>query len=149
MRAVLDTNLWVSYLLTQGETLSRIVDHWEQMHFVAIVSPAMLAELKEVVRRPRLRAHMSLDPQALIDVMEQDAEVISGVLMLTGVCRDPKDDLFIACAVEGRADVLVSGDVDLLAVGSYQGVQMITPAAFLRLLDQQANQLANQQSNQP
>ena len=144
MRAVLDTNLLVSYLLTQGDTMSRIIDHWEQWHFVAIVSPAMLAELKEIVRRPRLRANMNLDPQALIDVIEQDAEVVPGEVTLTGVCRDPKDDIFIACAVEGRADVLVSGDADLLVLGSYQGVQMITPAAFLRLLDQQTDQPANQ-----
>ncbi len=143
MRAVLDTNLLVSYLLTQGDTMSRIVDHWEQWHFVAIVSPAMLAELKEVVRRPRLRSHMSLDPQVLIDVIEQDAEVVPGELTLTGVCRDPKDDIFIACAVEGHADVLVSGDADLLAVGSHQGVQMMTPAAFLRLLDQQTEAAVN------
>lgn len=140
MRAVLDTNLLVSYLLTQGSTMSRIIDHWELGRFVTIVSPAMLDELKEVVNRPRLRPFMSADPQVLIDVIEQDAEFIPGDLKLTGICRDPKDDIFIACAVEGHADVLVSGDADLLTVGTYQGVQMITPAAFLQLLEEQTDQ---------
>jgi len=135
MRAVLDTNLLVSYLLTRGKTMSRIIEHWEQGNFVALVSPAMLAELKEVVRRPRLQAVMSADPQALIDIMEQDAEAVPGILQLPGVCRDPKDDIFVACAVEGHADVLVSGDADLLSLGSYLGVQMITPASFLQALD--------------
>jgi putative PIN family toxin of toxin-antitoxin system len=142
MRAVLDTNLLVSYFLTQGDTMSRIINHWEQGHFVNIVSPAILTELKEVVNRPRLRPYMSADPQTLIDVIEQDAEFIPGDLKLTGICRDPKDDIFIACAVEGHADVLVSGDDDLLTVGAYQGVQIINPAAFLQLLEEQTGQNA-------
>ncbi len=55
MRVVFDTNIVVSYLLTQGKTLSQIIDHWEQGSFVVLVSPAMLAELKDVLQRPRLR----------------------------------------------------------------------------------------------
>ncbi len=135
LRAVLDTNLLVSYLLTQGETLSRIVAHWEQGRFVYLISPALLAELKEVVNRPRLRRVMRADPQALIDVIEQDAEPVPGELVLSGICRDPKDDIFIACALEGKADYLVSGDADLLDMGSYQSVQMIAPQAFLQKLE--------------
>lgn len=135
MRAVLDTNLLISYLLTQGETLSRIIDHWEQGHFVYVASPAILAELKAVVERPRLQRAMSADPQALIDVIEQDADFVSGELVLTGICRDPKDDIFIACAVEGQADYLVSGDNDLLDLDYYQDVKMISPRLFLQILD--------------
>ncbi len=137
MRVVLDTNVVVSYLLTQGKTLSQIIDHWEQGSFVVLISPAMMAELKDVLQRPRLRPYMSADPQALLEVMEQDAEHVPGELVLTGICRDPKDDIFIACAVEGRADVLVSGDDDLLVLDNYQSVQMLSPASFVSLLEQQ------------
>jgi hypothetical protein len=137
MRVVLDTNIVVSYLLTQGKTLSRIIDHWEQGSFVVLISPAMLAELKDVLPRPRLRRTMSADPKALLEVLEHDAEQVPGELVLSGVCRDPKDDIFIACAVEGRADVLVSGDDDLLVLDNYQGVQMMSPASFVLLLEQQ------------
>jgi len=138
LRAVLDTNLLISYLLTQGEMLSGIVDHWEQGHFIYVTSPPVLAELKEVVARPRLRRAMSADPQALINVIEQDAELVPGELLLSGVCRDPKDDVFIACAVEGKADYLVSGDADLLELDSYQSVQMIAPNVFLQKLNELA-----------
>jgi putative PIN family toxin of toxin-antitoxin system len=135
LRAVLDTNLLIGYLLTQGETLSHIVGHWEQGHFIYLYSPAMLAELKEVVNRPRLRRAMRADPQVLIEVIEQDGELVPGKLILAGVCRDPKDDVFIACAVEGKADYLVTGDADLLDVDSYQSVQMIAPHLFLQKLN--------------
>lgn len=135
IRAVLDTNLVVNYLLTRGTTLARILDHWEQEHFVYLLSPAMLSELKTVVVRPRLRRAMKADPQDLLAVIEADAELILGQQRLTGVCRDPKDDIFIACAVEAEADYLVTGDNDLLSLGQYSNVQIVRPAEFLRILD--------------
>jgi uncharacterized protein len=138
IRAVIDTNLIVSYLLTQSETTSRLVGHWEQGHFAYLISPAMLNELREVVYRPRLRQHMSVDPAVLLDLVEADAEMVPGELILSGVCRDPKDDLFIACAVEGQAAYLVTGDADLLDMMVYQGVTMIRAYDFVRLLDSEA-----------
>lgn len=137
IRAVLDTNLIVSYLLTQGDTMSRLVAHWEQGHFVYLVSPTIVAELKEVVYRPRLRRHMQVDPTVLLELIEADAELTSGQLVLTGVCRDPKDDQFIACALEGDANYLVTGDSDLLDMESYQGVIMIRAYDFVEMLDNQ------------
>jgi putative PIN family toxin of toxin-antitoxin system len=136
MRVVLDTNILVSYILTQGKTLSRIIDHWERGSFVVLTSPALLAELKDVLQRPRLRPYMSADPQVLLHVLEHDAHQVPGELILTGVCRDSKDDIFIACAVEGGANFLVSGDDDLLVLDNYQGIQMVSPSTFLQLLDQ-------------
>lgn len=136
IRAVLDTNLLISYLLTQGETMSRLIDHWEQGHFVYLLSPAMLHELREVVYRPRLRQHMTADPAVLLDLIEADAEIVPGAVRLSGVCRDPKDDLFIACAVEGEAAYLVTGDADLLDMAAYQGITMIRPYDFVLLLDE-------------
>lgn len=135
MRAVLDTNLVVSYWLTRGETLSRLMAHWEQSHFTYLISPAMLTELKDVVLRPRLRRYMQDDPAILIELIEADAELVPGRITLRGICRDPKDDVFIACAVEGHAAYLVTGDADLLAIDIYQEVRIIRPRTFLQILD--------------
>jgi len=137
IRAVLDTNLLVSYLLTQSATMSRLISHWEQGHFIYLISPTILAELKEVVYRPRLRRLMRVDPAVLLDVIEADAQLVPGKLKLTGVCRDPKDDPFIACAVEGQASYLVTGDDDLLSMGSYRGITMIRAYDFVELLDKE------------
>jgi putative PIN family toxin of toxin-antitoxin system len=89
IRAVLDTNLIVSYLLTQGETMSRLIAHWEQGRYVYLVSPQMVAELNEVVNRPRLRQYMRSDPAVLLELIEADAELTPGKLVLKDVCRDP------------------------------------------------------------
>jgi uncharacterized protein len=135
IRAVLDTNLIVSYLLTQGETMSRLIAHWEQGHFVHLVSPQMVAELSEVVNRPRLHQYMGTDPAVVLDLIEADAELTPGKLVLKDVYRDPKDDQFIACALEGEAAYLVTGDADLLEMESYQGVIMIRAYDFAVSLD--------------
>ncbi len=55
VRAVINTNLIVSYLLTQSSTTSRLISHWERGDFVYLISPIMLAELQTVIQRPRLR----------------------------------------------------------------------------------------------
>ncbi len=52
------------------------------------------------------------------------------------ICADPDDDKFLACAVAGEADVIVSGDSHLLTLGSHAGIPILTPAAFLALLDE-------------
>ncbi len=135
IRAVIDTNLIISYLLTQGETLSRLIDHWERGHFVYLTSPTLAAELSEVVYRPKLRRHMRSDPAVLVELIETKAEWTPGVLTLPGSCRDPKDEPFIACAAEGNAAYLVTGDADLLDMGTYQHVTMIRALDFVNMLD--------------
>jgi predicted nucleic acid-binding protein len=51
------------------------------------------------------------------------------------VTRDPKDDAVVACAVEGKADYVVSGDQDLLALGEYEGIQVVTPRRFMEIVE--------------
>lgn len=135
IRAVLDTNLLVSYLLTNGESTSRIMAHWEAGNFVFLQSPQILAELISVLNRPKLQPYLKSDSQVLIDLIEADTEFVKGELALHGVCRDPKDDKFIACAVEGNADYIVTGDKDLLDLGTYEQIQIIIAREFLSLLE--------------
>jgi putative PIN family toxin of toxin-antitoxin system len=135
LRVVLDTNLLVSYLLTQGRTMARIIDYWESGNIVVVVSPALVEELTEVVQRPRLRRQMTVDPQLLIDLVSSDAVHTRGDLAFPGASRDPKDDKFLACAVEGEAAYLVSGDEDLLSLKHFQGISIVRPADFVRLVE--------------
>lgn len=133
-RVVLDTNLLVSYLLTQGKTISTIIAHWEAGDIEVLVSPAIIEELVEVVRRPRLSRQMTVDPQILIDLLSVEAMLTKGDIAFPGASRDPKDDKFLACAVEGAADYIVTGDADLLSLGKFHDVWIVRPAAFIQLL---------------
>lgn len=132
---VLDTNLLVGYLLTQGKTITRIIDYWENGDIIVVVSPAIVEELAEVVQRPRLRQHMTGDPQVIINLLLSDAIQTRGDLAFPGASRDPKDDKFLACAVEGEAAYLVSGDEDLLSLKQFRDVLIVSPANFVRLIE--------------
>jgi putative PIN family toxin of toxin-antitoxin system len=70
----------------------------------------------------------------ILAALLSEAEMVPGALELPGVTRDPKDDPVVACAVEGEADLIVSGDQDLLALGSHGGTQVVTPRRFLEIL---------------
>ena len=133
-RVVLDTNLLVSYLLTQGKTISSIITHWENGDIEVVVSPAIIEELVEVVRRPRLSRQMAVNPQMLIDLLSSEALHIEGDFAFPGASRDPKDDKFLACAVEGAADYIVTGDADLLSLEKFHAVRIVRPAEFVQLL---------------
>ena len=58
MRVVLDTNVYISFLLTRGETISRILDAWENEEFAVLVSPILLAEIRRVLEYPRLKTRI-------------------------------------------------------------------------------------------
>jgi predicted nucleic acid-binding protein len=62
------------------------------------------------------------------------AVITPGQRHLPGVTRDPKDDAVVACAKEGQANYIVSGDQDLLVLNNYEGVQIVTPQQFIEIL---------------
>jgi len=135
LRTVIDTSSLVSYVLTRGDLMRRVVAHWRVNGFVVLSSPATRAELAAVLSRPQIQrlAVAPLDP--LIQGLERYTWQVPGALDLTGACRDPKDDKFLACAVEGKAHYLVSSDKDLLDMKAYRGVAIVNPGQFLLALE--------------
>lgn len=134
-RVVIDTNLFISYLISKGPTLSRLIEHWKVGSFLLVTSPSLMAELHEVMNRPRLRRYIKDDPGILYEIVTRDGLMVEGRAQVTAG-RDPKDRIFLACALEGRADVIVSGDSDLLILGEFQGIPIMRVADFVRWLDQ-------------
>ena len=63
------------------------------------------------------------------------ADLVQDTGAVVGVCRDPADDMVLAAAREGRAEVIVTGDADLLALGEHEGIAIVKPRAFLELLE--------------
>jgi hypothetical protein len=90
-----------------------------------------------VLSYPRIAERVRLTEAelgALLAALLAKAEVMPGQLRLPGVTRDPKDDAVVACALEGRADYIVSGDQDMLVLGEYEGVQVVAPRQFVEIL---------------
>lgn len=135
LRVVIDTSSLVSYVLTRGELMRRVVAHWRSGAFVLLSSLVTRAELAEVVARPAIRELAVAPLDELVRGLERFSENVPGTLDLSGACRDPKDDKFLACAVEGGTHYLVSSDRDLLEMRRYQGVAILNPGQFLLALE--------------
>jgi putative PIN family toxin of toxin-antitoxin system len=130
MRVVVDTNVFISAALKE-RSLPSDAAHIAAQRDLLLKSAATEQELFVTLTRPRLAP---LIPQRyfvwLTDVLAA-AELVP-IAEKIAACRDPKDDKFLELAVNGRADLLVSGDADLLALDPFRGVPIITPAAFVR-----------------
>jgi putative PIN family toxin of toxin-antitoxin system len=135
LRAVIDTSSLVSYILTRGDLMRRVVAHWRAGDFTLLSSPATRSELAAVLRRPAIRKLAAAPLDELGSGLERFSEHVPGRLTLSGACRDPKDEVFLACALEGGAHYLVSSDRDLLDMRRYEGVAIVNPGQFLVALE--------------
>jgi uncharacterized protein len=130
MRVVLDTNSVISALLFSG-TASRLVPLWQSRRIIALISRTILEEYLRVLAYPKFR----LSNEEIQGLMEEEllpfVETVRVRRRLSVVRRDPDDDKFLECAVAGRAECLVTGDRDLLDLGSYRRVQILTVRDFL------------------
>jgi putative PIN family toxin of toxin-antitoxin system len=131
LRVVLDTSSLVSYVLTRGDIMRRVIAHWRANRYVLLSSPQTRAELAAVLARPGIKRLATAPLDELARGIERYTWHVPGVLDLRGACRDPKDDKFLACAVEGEAHYLVSSDNDLLHMRSFRGVVIHNPGQFL------------------
>ena len=137
MRVVVDTNILVRALIMPHGTVGPVLLRLRRGDYVLLYAQSLLEELVDVLNRPRIRQKYGLT--------DQDIETVIGFILLRGeavapqeqiaACRDPKDDKFLEVAVSGKADVIVSGDEDLLVLHPFAGIPILPPVAFLRMLD--------------
>jgi hypothetical protein len=136
-RAVIDTNVLVSGVIAPHGAPRRVLEAWHAGGFALITSEAIIAEARRVLRYPRICGRYRLtegDIVAVVDSLRNDAEVVAGLYEVRKSV-DPTDDVFLACALEGRAEYVVSGDAHLLEIGTYQGVLIVTPRQFMAILE--------------
>ena len=138
IRAVLDTNLLVSYLLTHRPPIATLIDHHlARDHFLLLTAPELLAELDRVLTYAKLQRYYTDEERTcFVALVMALGEVMDLPETIPRICRDPDDDRLIACAVVGEADVIVSGDNDLLALERVRDIPILTAAQFLEMLEQ-------------
>ncbi len=135
MRIVLDTNNLVSSLIGHPDGPSaRLMDALKEGRLKLVTSQVQLDELSNTLAKPRIAKRLTPEESAtFIEALPLIAEVVvpvSGV----DVCRDPDDNLILATAIAGQAEVLVSGDDDLLTLQKVDGISILTARQALERL---------------
>ena len=128
MRAVFDTNVLVAAFVTEG-ICSKILIRGRKKQFHLIVCPIILQEFERVLIK-KFSATRNEARSALRIVSEAIDSVVHPSQSVQSVCRDPDDDAILACALEARADYLVTGDVDLLELKVFKEIRIVTPRDF-------------------
>ena len=137
-RWVFDTNTLISRLLLPRSVPAQAIDKALACGDL-LVSDATLQELAEVIARPKFDKYLSdQERREFFKVLSRVAIRVE-ILRPVAACRDPKDDKFLELAVNGRADALITGDADLLALHPFLGIPIVSPKAFvdweLRIVD--------------
>lgn len=133
-RVVLDTNVVVSALLFPRGSLSWLRTAWQSGAIVPLAGGETTRELLRVLCYPKFRLTEVEREDALADYLPWCETIAAGAGIAIPDCRDPFDRPFLALALSGRADALVTGDGDLLALAPVFPVSILTPAALKRLL---------------
>ena len=134
MRFIVDTNLLVSAIIKPisrpGMALEKAM-----LKGKLCFSQATATELNEVLRRNKFDRIMPPDKRlAMLDALFDDAILITDNVIPIVACRDPKDDRFLEPAVSAKADMLITGDKDLLILHPFRGIPIISAIDFLSIL---------------
>ena len=135
VRAVIDTNLFVSGLFANQGYSYQLQELWFSGAFELAVSEQILKEIENTLLKPHIRKRLFLEDgeqQSIIGLIREKATVISADLYQTDkITADPTDNKFLACALEVQADYIVSGDNHLLELKHFHGVQIVDAKAFV------------------
>ena len=132
MRAVIDTNILVSGLIRPRGVPGAVLRALRDGRVVPVLSPTILEEIASVLSRPWLQEKYGVDEAAVetfLRFLVARGELVEPTIEIRR-CRDPHDDMFLEAAVAGSADRLVTGDNDLLEIGSFEGVAIVAARPF-------------------
>ena len=137
MRAVVDASILARALIKPHGTVGPVLQRLRGGAYTLLYSEALLEELTDALGRPRIRGKYGLtdeDVETVLRLILLHGEPVTPTRRITA-CRDPKDNPVLEAAVAGRADVIVSGDEDLLVLPPFEGIPIVGPAKFLGMLE--------------
>ena len=139
MRAILDTNILCSALITPGGPTDRLYRSWREGRFQLLTSEEQLEEFRRVTRYPHLRPFIEPAAAGAMYNELRRLAILLETLPVIDASKDPGDNFLLAMAQAGEADVLVTGDKqDLLSLKIFQRTRIITARQFLTQLSDKA-----------
>lgn len=139
MRVVLDTNVLISAVLVKSGNPVQIIKMWQAGLFELLLSPTTFEEIERVFTYLKIQKRLQAQPDRVpgfLELLRTNGIWVEPTLQLNAVKKDESDNRQLETAVAGKADYLITGDDHLLMLGTYAGIQIVTPAAFVLQFDQ-------------
>ena len=139
IKAVLDATVLISSVIAPLGHSRQIFNAWRDGAFLLVTSPGILEEVSRRLAHPRIANRYSISSEdriAVLRLLKAESMITPGSRDVS-VTRDPTDDKVIAAALETGAEYIVTGDKDLLTLGKYEGVGILTPARFISAIREQ------------
>jgi hypothetical protein len=128
LRVVVDTNLWISFLI--GRKLAILTDLFKRSDIQILSSSEQPAELSDVSTRFNFRKYFTeVQADELVNLLYASAEFVD-IRERVRACRDENDDFLLDIAVNGHADIFITGDNDLLVLNPFRGIDIVTCIDF-------------------
>lgn len=128
MKAVFDTNVLIAAFLTEG-LCSGLMIRARKQAFSLVLCDDIISEFESILRKKfKITSADVFEISAIVS--EAASEIIHGLSPVPNICRDPNDNMIIACAVDAHADYIVTGDEDLLILRKYKNIVIINPRNF-------------------
>ena len=141
-RAVLDTNVIVSSVLSKRGAPFHLMEAWHTSRFIFVTSEDIIKEVGRVLSEPRLKETFHITEQRInriIETLSLDAVLAYGNANASGaVPDDPSDEMFLVAALNGNASTIVSGDKHLLDLGTFRAITILRPRQFLYQLEEES-----------
>lgn len=133
-KAVIDTSVMVSVAFAKEGITRQLRNLIADDAFILVTSKAILKELYEVLHYPHIVKQFKASNEYIdefIGLIIEHAAITKGHYNIDGITEDPKDDMFIACAMEGKADYIISRDPHLRNIKHFHGIQIIDASTFI------------------
>lgn len=138
IRVVLDANIFVSTVLKSGSTPAKVFQLAEDGKITLISSRDILSEVRAVLFYPKLRNLNGRTAKEIDEFIKRTIHIsfiVPGETKVEQIKEDPQDDKYLSAAIEGKADLIISGDHHLKNLKIFQGIRILDPAAFLEFMN--------------
>ena len=134
LKAVIDTNLFVSGLFARDSLSAQLQDLWINQDFELVTSIEIIKEISRVLNYPRIKEHFNPSEDSIrrfYRLIFRKAIISKDIYQTDKTADDPTDNKFLACALEKKADYIVSRDPHLRNLKHYHGIQIIDAKTFI------------------
>lgn len=137
---MLDTNILIAGTLSSKGPASSLIKKWIDGYFHLVISPSILEEYHDVATRERIKKHFGPSEEKIkkfLNLLTKASVITRDYYTVERLATDPTDNKFLACALEGQADYVVSLDNHLLEIKHFHKIQIVDLKDFLKILSQQ------------